>query len=239
MGASPLCFFHTEQCEVLGRSYGNEKLKRVHRVHCYCIACCPLCCEVCHFDWPGEALHMDAQMKAPERIETTRLVLHRPTRSDAEEIFSRYASDAEVTTFVGFRTHKTLDDTHAFLSMSDAEWERWPAGPYLIRSQPDNVLMGSTGLTYETPYRAMTGYILAKDAWGRGYATEALRGIVDIGRTLGVRRLYALCHLEHRTSCRVLDKCGFSREGILRSHMEFPNLLPGEPADVFCYSLLL
>ena len=56
---------------------------------------------------------------------------------------------------------------------------------------------------------------------------------------LGVRRLYALCHTGHEGSRRVLEKGGFIREGVLRQYMEFPNLAPGEPADVFCYSLIL
>jgi RimJ/RimL family protein N-acetyltransferase len=55
---------------------------------------------------------------------------------------------------------------------------------------------------------------------------------------LGVRRLYALCHTEHRASRHVLEKCGFQREGVLRRYAEFPNLDPGVPLDVFCYARL-
>ena len=81
--------------------------------------------------------------------------------------------------------------------------------------------------------------MLEKDAWGQGYASEALRAVVDLARRLGVVRLYALCHVEHPASSRVLDKCGFAREGVLRRHSEFPNLTPHEPCDVFCYALIL
>jgi RimJ/RimL family protein N-acetyltransferase len=38
---------------------------------------------------------------APERIETSRLVLRRPRESDAAGMFARYASDPDVTRFVG------------------------------------------------------------------------------------------------------------------------------------------
>ena len=123
--------------------------------------------------------------------------------------------------------------------MSDAEWEHWPAGPFLIRRRTDNVLVGSTGLSFETPYRAMTGYVFAKDSWGIGYASEALRTMVAAAATVGVRRLYAVCHTGHDPSRRVLEKGGFTCEGTLRSHTEFPNIAPGEPSDVFCYSLIL
>ncbi|HWM90441.1 MAG TPA: GNAT family N-acetyltransferase [Thermoanaerobaculia bacterium] len=177
-------------------------------------------------------------MKAPERLETQRLILRRPRREDAEAIFARYASDAEATRLLSWPTHESLDATHAFLAFSDAEWERWPAGPYLVESRADGSLLGSTGLAFETPQRASTGYVFAKDAWGKGYATEALRAMVDIAASLGLVRLYAMCHVENAASCRVLEKGGFDREGLLRRHGDFPNLEPGQPCDVVSYALV-
>jgi [ribosomal protein S5]-alanine N-acetyltransferase len=176
---------------------------------------------------------------APEMLETARLVLRRPLETDIEEIYNRFAGDPEVTRMMGWRRHESLADTQAFLAFSDAEWARWHAGPLLVRSRTDGVLLGSTGLSFETPYRAQTGYVFAKDAWGMGYATEALRAMVDLAGRLNVRRLYAICHTGNTASSRVLEKCGFTREGILRSHSEFPNLEPGQPCDVFCYALIL
>ncbi|HTO94716.1 MAG TPA: GNAT family protein [Bacteroidota bacterium] len=177
-------------------------------------------------------------MKAPEFLESARLAYRRPAAADAAEIFARYAADPQVTRYAGFRSHASLEDTIAFTGWSDAEWERWPAGPYLIRRRGDNLLVGSTGLAFETPYRAATGYVLATDAWGLGYATEALRAMAALAPTLGVRRLYAVCHTVHEKSSHVLEKGGFAREGILRSYMEFPNLDAGGPSDVFCYSMV-
>ncbi len=179
-----------------------------------------------------------ARARAAESVQTSRLVLRRPVASDAEAIFTRYAADLEVTRFVGWPAHRSLADTTTFLAFSDAEWSRWPAGPYLIFSHADNALLGSTGLSFETAHRAATGYVLAKDAWGRGYATEALLAMVDVARSVGVRRLYALCHPDHHPSCRVLEKGGFDLEGTLRRYAEFPNHTPGEPSDVLCYALL-
>jgi len=177
--------------------------------------------------------------RGPETIATARLALRRPRASDADAIFARYASDPEVTRLVGWPRHQSVDDTRGFLRFSDAEWERAPAGAYLIESRETGALLGSTGFVFEAPHRAVTGYVLAKDAWGRGYATEALGAMVATARPLGVRRLYALCHHEHRASARVLEKCGFSLEGRLRAYAEFPNLVPGEPQDVACYAILL
>jgi hypothetical protein len=116
-------------------------------------------------------------MKAPEQIETTRLILRQPHLSDAVTIFERYASDPEVTQFLGWPRHRTIRDTEAFLQFSAAEWEHWPAGPYLITSRSDGRLIGGTGFGFCAPREAVTGYVLAKDEWGMGYATEALTAV--------------------------------------------------------------
>lgn len=175
-------------------------------------------------------------MKAPERVETARLVLRRPVEADAEAVFARYASDAEVTRFLGWPRHRSVEETRNFLAFCEGEWERWPAGSYLIDRKPDGLLLGGSGFAFETPWRASTGYVLARDAWGAGYATEALAAVVGLAPSLGLRRLYALCHPDHSASWRVLEKCGFLREGLLRRHAELPNLRPGEASDLLCYA---
>ena len=175
-------------------------------------------------------------VRAALSIETDRLLLRKPERRDAADIFARYAGDPDATRYLSWPRHASLEDTHAFLAFSDDEWNRWPAGPYLVCSRTDGGLLGSSGLSFETPYRAVTGYVFAPDAWGKGYATETLRAMVTLASTVGLQRLYALCHTEHRASWRVLEKCGFVREGILQRHSEFPNLSPGTAHDVFCYA---
>ena len=178
-------------------------------------------------------------LKAPPQFETARLILAAPAAADADAVFERYASDPEVTKYLGWPRHQSVADTRAFLAFSAAEWERWPAGPYLIRARSDGRLLGSTGLAFERPDEAMTGYVLAKDAWGKGYATEALEAMVDVARRIDVRRIHALCHPHHRASLRVLEKCGFSRDPSWATQAEFPNLAPGTLQDVVCYKLAL
>jgi ribosomal-protein-alanine N-acetyltransferase len=176
-------------------------------------------------------------LKAPLELETARLVLTAPQPADADAIFERYASDPEVTRYLGWPRHRSVADTQGFLTFSEAQWERWPAGPYLIRGRADGRLLGGTGLTFERQGEAMTGYVLAKDAWGNGYATEALQAMVEVSRSVGLLRIYALCHPQHRASARVLEKCGFTRDEYWSEQAQFPNLAPGVLQDVVCYEL--
>src|ERR1700761_5857930 len=128
-----------------------------------------------------------------ETLQTPRLLLRRPALADAGAIFDRYAGDPVVTRYLSWPMHRTLADTHAFLAWSDAEWGKGPAGPYLVFSREDNRLLGGTGLSFMSPTCAATGYVLARDAWGHGYATEALQVMVELAGELGVKRLEALC----------------------------------------------
>ena len=178
----------------------------------------------------------NTRTKAPERIETPRLVLRKPRLEDAEAIYGNFASSPDVTRFLGWPRHESVESTRGFLQFSESEWRDWPAGPYVIEVREGGTIVGSTGFGFETPHRAATGYVLAQGVWGRGYATEALRAIVEVAHLVALVRLYALCHTEHASSWRVLEKCGFAREGTLRRHAQFPNLGAAEPLDVFCYS---
>jgi [ribosomal protein S5]-alanine N-acetyltransferase len=173
---------------------------------------------------------------AMEQFETARLVLRRPRREDAQEIFDRYASDPAVTRYLAWPRHYSLQDSEVFVGFSDGEWQRWGCGPYLAFSRDDGTLLGSTGLAFETPVVASTGYVFARDAWGRGYATESLHAMIDLATRLGVERLYAICHVDHVASSRVMEKCGMMREGVLPRHTVFPNLGPF-PIDVLSYAV--
>jgi RimJ/RimL family protein N-acetyltransferase len=179
---------------------------------------------------------MMSSPKAPEVLTTDRLVLRRPRAGDVESIYRRYAGDSDVTKYLAWPTHRSPADTRAFLAFCDDDWARWPASAYLIWSRSKTVLLGSTGLSFETPTEAVTGYVLAQDAWGLGYATESLMAMIGLAPTLGVTRLTAGCHPNHRPSQRVLEKGGFRREALIHRTAGFPNLVAGQSQDLFVYA---
>jgi RimJ/RimL family protein N-acetyltransferase len=180
-------------------------------------------------------------MTAPARVETARLIMAVPKPREAAEVFERYARDPDVTRYLGWPTHQAVTDTEGFISFSTSQWGTEGMGPYLIRSRENGMLLGSTGLGLantrqpDNPHRAMTGYVLARDAWGKGYATEALRAMVNVARGMGIVSLSALCHPEHQASVHVLEKCEFARDLRWTRQTVFPNLQPG-PQDVWCFT---
>lgn len=84
--------------------------------------------------------------------------------------------------------------------------------------------------------RGEIGYILASEYWGKGIATKAVKLVAS---TIFVEwphleRLEALVDVENIGSQRVLEKVGFSKEGVLRKYC----LLKGKPRDMVMFSLL-
>ena len=66
------------------------------------------------------------------------------------------------------------------------------------------------------PGQIEVGYWLEPGSWGRGYATEALRGLVGIARLAGHRRIFSRHASDNPASGRVLRKAGFRPTGRAR-----------------------
>jgi [ribosomal protein S5]-alanine N-acetyltransferase len=68
--------------------------------------------------------------------------------------------------------------------------------------------------------RGEIGYVLARESWDLGYATEATRRLLAFGfKELGLHKISATCDPENRASVAVLRKNGMHQEGVLRDHV--------------------
>lgn len=175
-------------------------------------------------------------MPAPTLLHTPRLILRPPAPGDAEGVFTRYASDPRVTRFMAWPTHTSIEDSRGFITFAEAQWATESVGSYLAFHRQDGRLLGGSGLEYGAPGVAETGYVLAVDAWGQGFATELLGAMVGLARSLGIRELTAGCHPDHQASIRVLEKHDFVMLGRLERSSGFPNLEPGLTQDRLSWS---
>jgi RimJ/RimL family protein N-acetyltransferase len=102
---------------------------------------------------------------------------------------------------------------------------------------PDGEFLGFTGLVdLEAGARqGEIGYVVAREARGRGVAGRSLRLVTDWALdTLGLQRVELHIDPENEASIRVAERCGYVREGVLRS-LHFKEHLRGDTA---IYSLL-
>jgi ribosomal-protein-alanine N-acetyltransferase len=126
-------------------------------------------------------------------------------------------------------------------TVSDAEW--WVA--YAMSLDPlqhfvievDGMFGGGISVAPETVHDrvGIVGYWLAPEYWGNGFATAAVRLIVQYAFDHGFRRLQASVFAPNAASARVLTKCGFVLEGRLR---ESSIGRDGEFMDELVYGLL-
>ena len=114
--------------------------------------------------------------------------------------------------------------------------EGWEAGHvrFAIVDVTDG-LLGQIGFAASDHYQSAEAfYWLTADARGRGVATRALSLVADWAFEGGIERLFLLVHPENEPSHRVAQRCGFSREGVLRAFERFK----GQRADLVSWSLL-
>lgn len=175
---------------------------------------------------------MTDQLSPPEVFTTARLILRRIVEDDAPSIFERYASDPEVTRFLSWPTHESVDDAISYSTCAVKAWEESSEFVWIIERAGE--LLG--GLSFgRRGHRAHLGFVLRRDAWNQGLMTEAASALVEWldGEPL-IRRIEALCALDNVASRRVLEKIGLIHEGILRAWMVFPNM-DTEPRDVHIF----
>jgi RimJ/RimL family protein N-acetyltransferase len=174
-------------------------------------------------------------MNFPERLETERLLLRRQQESDAAEMFARYTSDPEVTRYLSWGPHQSVDDTLAFLRLREAE-QPGHTFNWLIYPKQGGLLLGSIGCRVMERHLVQFGYCLARDSWGNGYASEAAQAMVRVWfEDPSIWRVQAFCDLENLASVRVLEKAGLTREGTLRKYILTHNM-SDVPCDVYCYA---
>lgn len=115
-------------------------------------------------------------------------------------------------------------DARAYLLQRHDGLHAGIAAPFAIVSTADrDHLLGSISLMRFSwqHARAEVGYWLAKDARGQGHATRAVRLITAWAfRSLSLQRIDLLAATENPASQRVAERCGFTREAVLRSYLQ-------------------
>lgn len=146
-------------------------------------------------------------------IETERLVLRAFVESDLEDFYA-YASVPGVGEAAGWPHHTSVETSARVLQSFLEENE-----VFALYHKADKRVIGSLGLhrswanedeCYQGLKLKEIGYVLAKEYWGSGLMTEAVRAAIDYGfHTLGIEAFTCGHFSENDRSRRVIEKCGF------------------------------
>ena len=144
-------------------------------------------------------------------LETKRLILRPFTIDDAGEMFCGWASDPEVTKYLTWNTHKSIEETKKILNVWIAEYEKPERLNFAIVLKKEDKLIGGIdvvgylGGVNGTP---VIGYNLARKYWGNGYMTEACRCVIEYLFSKGYPEIRIDAMSENAASIRVIQKCG-------------------------------
>lgn len=153
-------------------------------------------------------------------LRTARLVLRAFGVDDVPHLVAG-CGDPEVAANLGRTPFPyTEAEGRAWIARARELWAEGKGLCFAIEQAADGAFTGGMGLHLESEHqRAELGYWFGKPFWGRGYATEAARAIVDHGfSVLGLRRIFAGYHHWNPASGRVLEKIGMRFEGVQRGH---------------------
>ena len=127
----------------------------------------------------------------------------------------RIFCDAEVMRFSdGIQTKEWV---HAWLHKCLERYQTWGFSPYAVVEQSSQNVIGYCGLFSFPDINGQPeveiGYRMARSAWGKGYATEAVCTVRDFAfATLGIKRLIAMIDPSNVASIRVAEKIGMHYE---------------------------
>jgi RimJ/RimL family protein N-acetyltransferase len=177
-------------------------------------------------------------MPRPERTwETARLVARPATTADANAAFEHYASDPAVATYMTWRPHRKVEETHEFLRRCENVWANGSAFPWTLWLKDAEEFVGLLEIRVRGS-AVDVGYALARRWWRLGLMSEALTSVV--GWALAqpeIYRVWATCDIDNVASARVLERVGMEREGVLRRWLVHPNV-SDSPRDCLCYSIV-
>ena len=155
------------------------------------------------------------------RLTTERLILRPFVPDDAPEV-ARLAGDRRIA-------DTTLNIPHPYDESMALAWigthaeraERDEGISLAVADRTTGAIVGAAGLAINRAHRrGELGYWVGAEQWGRGYATEASRAVIDYAfGPLDLARVVAHCLTRNPGSRRVMEKLGMQLEARLRQHM--------------------
>jgi RimJ/RimL family protein N-acetyltransferase len=153
-------------------------------------------------------------MDVPE-ILTPRLRLRGWTDNDVAPMAAIYA-DPEIVRFLLPRDEEA---TRQQLGAFTRHWAERGFGIWAVELQESGRLIGRAGLVHHddwtaSPHDAEVGWVVVRDLWGQGLASEAGAAALAFGfETMAMKRIISIAHRDNIASHRVMEKLGLVRDG--------------------------
>lgn len=143
-------------------------------------------------------------------IRTKRLTLRPFTMEDAAMMFSNWANDDDVTRYVPWDSHSSIDVTKEILAEWTNGYKKQNFYQWCIEYQGEAIGNIDVMEIDEELKKGKVGYCIGKKYWHNGITSEALLYIKNfLINKVGFEHLWACHHVKNPNSGLVLAKCGF------------------------------
>ena len=152
-------------------------------------------------------------------IETPRLILRRFTLEDAPAMYRNWASDPEVTKFLTWPAHSSVEISRQVLLDWTGQYEDDTFYQWAIVPKNTGKPVGSIGAVClnEQAQLVHIGYCIGANWWHQGITSEAMKAVMDyFFDEIGVNRVESRHDPRNPNSGAVMRKCGMKFEGTLR-----------------------
>lgn len=169
-------------------------------------------------------------------LHTGRLLLRRMERSDFADMFD-YAGREDTSRYLVWTPHPSPEYTRSYLTMIGRYYRKGQFFDWAIVERSSGRMIGTCGFTKLDLQNRVgeIGYVLNPTRHGKGYATEAVKRILEYGfGELQLNRVEGRYMVENIPSRRVMERCGFTYEGVLRQSM----LIKGQYRDIGICSIM-
>jgi len=146
-------------------------------------------------------------------LETPRLLL-RMWRNDDFAAYEKMCADPEIMKYLGGRIFDRLE-AWRHMAFLVGHWELRGYGHWAIEEKESGKFIGRLGFLNPEGWPGFEiGWTLAREAWGKGYATEGARRALDYAfNDLDKDHVISLIHPENRNSIKVAERLGEKLEG--------------------------
>jgi RimJ/RimL family protein N-acetyltransferase len=147
------------------------------------------------------------------------LELIKVERTDAEKIYNAWGQCGDNFAYLTASTFKIVADAQNYIDAILSN--ELNLAFHVVDTKSKNIV----GIIKASimGHKALVGYVIHQPYWGKGFATEAVKRVTAmLENDPNITRVWATCALENTGSIRVLEKCGYEQECILKSWVVYP-----------------
>ena len=142
-------------------------------------------------------------------METKRLILRKLTMDDASKMFENWTNDEEVTKYLTWLPHKSLEVTTEILEDWIEDYEDPKTVRFGIELKENHDLFGEIDIVRFIDGVPVLGFASSPKYWGKGYMSEAGKAMIDYLVSLGYKEILFEADVRNLASCHLIEKLGF------------------------------